>query len=46
MSEFQILILLLGIFLATVLASNVWLAFQQRPDRQDDMSKHGRDGTK
>jgi hypothetical protein len=46
MSELQILLLLLGIFLVTVIASNVWLAFQERPGEHDDMPKHGRDGTK
>ena len=46
MSDFQILLILLGIFLATVLASNAWLAFQERLGGPTDIPKHGRDGTK
>ena len=46
MSDFQILLILLGIFLTTVLASNAWLAFQERQGEQNDIPKHGRDETK
>ncbi len=46
MSDSQILLFLLGIFLTTVMGSNAWLAFQERPGGQNDMPKHGRDGSK